>query len=175
VSLGGENPGAAFALGLIPGVGAIYNGELFKAAVHILIFGRIISLSDAGNGGPAEGIFALMGVGFYFYMPFDAYYTVKKRKLQAEGIDLETPIDRFHQQFGEIENKELWGGLVLVAVGVLFLAGSFEWLPMRQVLDYWPLALIVTGVWLVFRHREGPDIPRKTANSSVTSKQKEDE
>src|SRR5262245_15733043 len=37
--VGGTNPGAAFALGLIPGVGAIYNGEFVKAAVHILIFG----------------------------------------------------------------------------------------------------------------------------------------
>ena len=29
--IGGTNPGAAFALGLIPGVGAIYNGEFVKA------------------------------------------------------------------------------------------------------------------------------------------------
>src|SRR5262249_40627151 len=43
----GTNPGAAFALGLIPGVGAIYNGEFVKAAVHILIFGTLVSLADA--------------------------------------------------------------------------------------------------------------------------------
>src|SRR5437867_4498767 len=41
--IGGSNPGAAFAIGLIPGVGAIYNGEFVKAAVHILIFGTIVS------------------------------------------------------------------------------------------------------------------------------------
>src|SRR5213076_335462 len=46
-TLGGTNPGAAFALGLIPGVGAIYNGEFVKAAVHVLIFGMLVSLADA--------------------------------------------------------------------------------------------------------------------------------
>lgn len=165
VSIGGENPGAAFALGLIPGVGAIYNGEFFKAAVHIVIFGLIVSLSDAA--GPASGLFALLGIGFYCYMPFEAYYTAKKRKLLTEGIDLETPIDRFHQQFGEIQDKELWGGLVLVALGVLFLADSFRFLPLRDALRYWPLGLIAVGVWLVMRHRDGAGAPGPSPQSSV--------
>src|SRR5712692_7455641 len=46
-TVAGANPGAAFALGLIPGVGAIYNGEFVKAAVHVLIFGTLVSLADA--------------------------------------------------------------------------------------------------------------------------------
>src|SRR5436190_7199769 len=33
-TIGGDNPDTAFVLGLIPGVGAIYNGEYFKAAIH---------------------------------------------------------------------------------------------------------------------------------------------
>src|ERR1051326_1592329 len=71
----GGSPGVAFALGLIPGVGAIYNGEFVKAAVHILIFGTLVSLSDATNA----ALFGLAVAGFYFYMPFEAYYTAKKR------------------------------------------------------------------------------------------------
>jgi hypothetical protein len=152
VSAGGENPGAAFALGLIPGVGAIYNGEFFKAAIHIMIFGFLVSLGDLG--GPIEGVFTLLGIGFYFYMPFEAYYTSKKRKLMAEGIDLETPIDRFHQQFGEFENKELWGGIALVLLGGIFLADSFRFLLMREIFRFWPVIFIVVGIWLVWRHKE---------------------
>src|SRR2546429_5182645 len=85
----GTNPGAAFALGLIPGVGAIYNGEFIKAAVHILIFGTLISLQNVSRFG--EPLLGLMSAGFYFYMPFEAYYTAKKRRLRAEGTELETP------------------------------------------------------------------------------------
>src|SRR5687768_6256773 len=42
----GTSPGTAFALGLIPGVGAIYNGEFVKAAVHVLIFGTLVTLQE---------------------------------------------------------------------------------------------------------------------------------
>src|SRR5205823_11635961 len=88
--VGGSSPDAAFLLGLIPGVGAIYNGEYFKAAIHVLIFGMLTSLGAA-----------LLAVAFYFYMPFEAYYTAKKRKLSARGIPVVTPIDRFYEQFQE--------------------------------------------------------------------------
>src|SRR5437868_227527 len=85
----GSNPGAAFALGLIPGVGAIYNGEFVKAAVHILIFGTLVSLADATDA----ALFHLAAIAFFFYMPFEAYYTAKKRMMSTQGVVLETPID----------------------------------------------------------------------------------
>src|SRR5206468_2348797 len=88
----GTSPGVAFALGLIPGVGAIYNGEFVKAAIHILIFGTLITIQD--QFGFAEALFGLLIFGFYMYMPFEAYYTAKKRRLRTQGVELETPIDR---------------------------------------------------------------------------------
>src|SRR5262245_1673786 len=105
VMVGGDSPGAAFALGLIPGVGAIYNAEYFKAAVHILIFGLLVSIVDHG-GGLFEPLFGLLAFGFYVYMPFEAYYTAKKRKLLREGINLETPFDRFNERLDAVQNKE---------------------------------------------------------------------
>src|SRR5436853_485824 len=87
----GTSPGIAFALGLIPGVGAIYNGEFVKAAIHILIFATLISFAEFGP----QPLIGLMIAAFVFYMPFEAYYTAKKRQLRAEqGIELEKPIYR---------------------------------------------------------------------------------
>ena len=151
----GENPGAAFAIGLIPGVGAIFNGEFIKAGIHILIFGILISL--AGMRGTFEAVFTLMVFGFYFYMPFEAYYTAKKRKLRSEGIELETPIDRFQKQVGEIQNRELWGGVALVVLGMIFLADNFTRFELSQVTRFWPIVLIGAGIWLVLKHRDQPD------------------
>jgi hypothetical protein len=151
--IGGSSPGAAFALGLIPGVGAIYNAEYFKAAVHILIFGTLISIGDSASGS-AEGLFGLMTFGFYMYMPFEAYYTAKKRKLLGEGINLETPFDRFNEQLGEVKNKEFWGGMVLIVIGALFLLDNFDILQLSRVLRLWPVALIVAGIYLLKRFQE---------------------
>ena len=148
----GTNPGAAFALGLIPGVGAIYNGEFVKAAVHILVFGILVSLSDATDA----ALFGLASAAFYFYMPFEAYYTAKKRQMGAEGIALETPIDRLQQQFGSIRDRELWGGIALVVIGGLFLLGNLNVFDLRQIARFWPAALVVIGVWLLKKHQERP-------------------
>src|SRR4029079_13681072 len=130
----GTNPGAAFALGMIPGVGAIYNGEFVKAAVHILVFGILVQLADVTD----TALFGLASAAFYFYMPFEAYYTAKKRALGAEGVMLETPIDRLQQQFGTIKDRELWGGIALVVIGGLYLLGNLDVFDMRSLARLWP-------------------------------------
>jgi TM2 domain-containing membrane protein YozV len=149
-TVAGKNPGAAFALGLIPGVGAIYNGEFVKAAVHILIFGTLVSLADATDA----AIFHMAAVAFYFYMPFEAYYTAKKALLGAQGIALETPIDRLQQQLGSVKDRELWAGIALVAIGGLYLLGNLDIFDLHRVARLWPVALVGLGVWLLKKRQE---------------------
>jgi TM2 domain-containing membrane protein YozV len=149
--IAGTNPGAAFALGLIPGVGAIYNGEFVKAAIHVLIFGTLISFAEYGP----QPLIGFMIAAFVFYMPFEAYYTAKKRKLSAEqGIELETPIDRLQQQFGDVKDRELWGGVVLIVIGGLYLLANLDVFEMARVARYWPALLVVVGIWLLKRHQD---------------------
>src|SRR5499427_8663086 len=67
-----------FLLGLIPGVGALYNGEYKKAAVHLLIFLVISALVKA----VPHSLYSSMEWiqrGFVFYMAFEAYHTAQKR------------------------------------------------------------------------------------------------
>jgi len=147
----GTNPGVAFALGLIPGVGAIYNGEFVKAAIHVLIFASLISFAEFGP----QPLIGLMISAFVFYMPFEAYYTAKKRKLRAEqGIELETPIDRLQQQFGDVKDRELWSGVVLIVIGGIYLLGNLDVFEVARVARFWPALLVVAGVWLLKKHQE---------------------
>jgi len=145
--IGGDNPDTAFVLGLIPGVGAIYNGEYFKAAIHVLIFGMLTSLGAV-----------LLAVAFYFYMPFESYYTAKKRKLSSKGVHVITPIDRFYEQFkehtGGIKDKEFWGGIGLIVLGSLYLMNSFDLISFHGVRRFWPVVLIAIGVVFLLRSKE---------------------
>ncbi len=71
---GGDiSPGLAFLLGLIPGVGAIYNGQYAKGLVHVAVVGVLISILNADvperiraaggvDAGGVLGIHALRGV-----------------------------------------------------------------------------------------------------------------
>jgi hypothetical protein len=146
-TIGGENPDTAFVLGLIPGVGAIYNGEYFKAAIHVLIFGMLTSLGAV-----------LLALAFYFYMPFEAYYTAKKRKLSASGVQVVTPIDRFYEQFqehtGGIKDRDFWGGVGLIVLGALYMMNSFDLISFHGLRRFWPALLIAAGVVLLLRSKE---------------------
>jgi TM2 domain-containing membrane protein YozV len=67
----GPNPSAAAALGLIPGVGAMYNGQFLKAFIHVIIFAALISMAEY------HGIFGLFIAAWILYQSFEAYHTAK--------------------------------------------------------------------------------------------------
>ena len=146
----GTNAAAAFVLGWIPGVGAIYNGEFVKAAFHVVIFATLVSLAEYGP----QPLIGLSIAAFVFYMPFEAYFTAKKRQYRAEGIELETPIDRLQQQFGDVKDRELWGGITLIVIGGLFLLGNLNVFEMARIARFWPAALVVLGVWMLKKHQD---------------------
>jgi len=153
-SAGGTSPEAAFFLGLIPGVGAIYNAEYFKAALHLLIFGTLVTIANSvGRNG--EALFGLLTFGFYAYMPFEAFYTAKKRKLAGEGINLITPFDQLNEQMGQFGGIELWGGIALVLAGILFLLDNFGILSLEKVGRLWPALLIIAGIAFISRFLKG--------------------
>src|SRR5580704_11923047 len=73
------SPGLAFGLGLIPGVGAIYNGQYAKGLVHVIIIGLMISILGNGGASGLEPLLSLLLAGFWAYMAFEAYHTAKRR------------------------------------------------------------------------------------------------
>ena len=151
---GGASPEAAFLLGLVPGVGAIYNAEYFKAALHLLIFGTLVTAVDT-VGGHGDALLGLLAFGFYVYMPFEAYYTAKKRKLAREGINLITPFDQLNDQMGQVGDMELWGGIILVLAGSLFLLDNFNVISLEEVGRFWPAILILVGILFIRRFLKG--------------------
>ncbi len=71
---GAPNPAAAAVLGLIPGVGAMYNGQFFKGFIHVVIFAVLISITDH------YPIFGLFIAAWVLYQSFEAYHTAKARR-----------------------------------------------------------------------------------------------
>jgi hypothetical protein len=79
------NPALAATLGIIPGLGAIYNGEYMKGLLHIAVFAGIIAMLNAQISDSLQIFFAI-GLGcFYFYMPIEAYRTAKLKRAIAYG------------------------------------------------------------------------------------------
>jgi len=139
------NPGVAFLLGLIPGLGAIYNGEYNKALLHIVIFAFIILglSSDLGDG--LQAIFILAICIFPWYMAIDA---LRVAKAKATGTQLTDPLESWSK------NRPV-GPILLIGMGLLVLLhnfGFFDFFRVRQVL--FPIILIGVG-FLMLRNRMG--------------------
>jgi serine/threonine protein kinase len=78
IHVGGRKPSIAFMLGMIPGVGALYNAQYHKAAIHILAFAAVTAIQDAA-GGAIHTFFSYLTAGLWAYMVFDSYHTAKSR------------------------------------------------------------------------------------------------
>ncbi|MFZ0640668.1 MAG: B-box zinc finger protein [Candidatus Acidiferrales bacterium] len=154
----GPNPGTACALGFIPGLGAVYNGEYVKGLIHVIIFGGLIALMSNSDNMP-DGIVAMIAVFFavfYCYMPIEAYRTARAKRL---GI----PVTGF---FGETSappaapggpgasaRHNYTGSIILIVLGVVFLLATTGVLNSRWVWNFWPLLLIAIGVALILKRR----------------------
>jgi len=151
----GPTPGVALALGFIPGVGAIYNGQITKAIMQVLIFGSLIALGDRVHG-PLDTIFGLGAAAFYFYMVIDSFQTAKAKctgKPAPEWFGL-----------SEIKMNAPIGAALLIGLGVLFLLDNFDVPVFAQISKFWPVILIVAGVLLLQRRLGGSTPPPTPAS-----------
>ncbi len=146
----GVSPGLAFLLGLIPGVGAIYNGQYAKGLVHVLILGMLISINSSDTVGELGPLFGLLTAVFWFYMAFEAYHTARKR-LAGEIVD----------EFSSLVQIKPEGSgfpvlpVALISLGVLFLLNNLGVLRLRFIMQFWPVLLILAGGWMLYTRLTG--------------------
>ncbi len=147
----GPNPALAGVLaGFFPiGVGAVYTGQYAKGLAHLAIM--VLLIVGVSSDPPALAAVALsISIGFFYvYQIIDAIRTA--RAIQ-EGQPAPDPFG-LAQTFGTGEKFESTkvplGAAVLIGLGVIFLLGTvFDF----SVHRFWPIILIVLGVWLFAKH-----------------------
>jgi TM2 domain-containing membrane protein YozV len=140
------SPGLAFALGLvIPGVGAIYNGQYAKGLVHAVIFGLLVSIISSGSAHGMEPLFGILIAAWVFYMAVEAYHTAQKRRA-GEAVDEFSSLINMHTRGSRFPA----GAVVLIGLGVLLLLNTTDIIPLERVLKYWPVLLILLGVYMLY-------------------------
>ncbi|HEV2688790.1 MAG TPA: DUF5668 domain-containing protein [Bryobacteraceae bacterium] len=173
----GPNPAIAAFLGFIPGVGAMYNGQFIKGLIHVGIFSSLVWGADhAGNG---ADVFFGMGIMFWvFYMVFDAYRTAHAFRMGEAPPDPfgferlwgaprppsamapPSPAGMAPPEgappegmMGEPPHAPPMGAIVLIVIGVLFLLNTLDILRWHWIGRFWPVLLIVIGVWSWMKRR----------------------
>ena len=148
--MGDGSPGAAFVLGMIPGVGAIYNGQYAKGMVHVIILAMLFMAADNSSGSAA--LFGLLIPGFWFYMAFEAYHTARRKK---EGL----PVDEF-SSLGMTDQPTRFpvAAVLLIVFGIIFLLDNLGFFQIRELMRFWPVGMIALGVYMLYeRMTKGND------------------
>jgi len=139
------SPGLALFLGMIPGVGAIYNGQYAKGMVHAIVWGVLMSIADSHAARGLEPVFVMSVIAWMAYMAFEAYHTARKRRMGE-------PVDEYSSLFnlsGRSDQIPV-AALLLIILGILLLLHTLDLLDFDRVVRFWPVLLIAAGVYLLY-------------------------
>jgi TM2 domain-containing membrane protein YozV len=155
----GPSPGLAGVLaGFFPfGVGQVYTGQYAKGLAHLLIFTALVFGASTSNSDQMGAVFGLSIAFFYVYQIIDA---VRSAKALQMGV---APPDPFGlaRTFGTGEKtpdvRQIpIGAVILIGLGILFLFDTLGIFRFRAIGHFWPVILIVLGVWMLMKRMRPP-------------------
>ncbi|HTS02781.1 MAG TPA: DUF5668 domain-containing protein [Thermoanaerobaculia bacterium] len=149
---GAKSPGAAGALGMLPGLGHLYLGLYQRAAIFFGVFALMVSLAEH-SAGPFPGIL------FPFLFAFSIIDAVRQAKaINATGAPEPGIVG------GEAPAKvsgSLTVGILLVLIGGFLLLNRFVTIDLSFLNDWWPALLVLFGGWQIFAYwKAKQDAPR---------------
>jgi len=131
--------------GIFPGIGAIYNRQILKGFIFIIIFAGLITMQQQGEVQP---FVALLLAGFYIFQIIDAIQISKSinRKALLGEEEEEVEIEEFPEA---IKAGSIFWGVILLALGGFLLLANFDVIRYSTLWDLWPVVVIVIGVKLI--------------------------
>jgi hypothetical protein len=154
----GDGPNAVVAgifSAFLPGMGAVYCGEVMRGVMQVAIFAALIfALSNFGGG--VEPLFGIAIAFWYFFQIVDS---VRLAHAKQRGVPAPDPFGLssadWAGSFRPTGGKGLpSGAMFLIFVGFLFLLGNvFSY---HFVSHGWPLILIYLGVMRIVQIRQRP-------------------
>ena len=132
-------PKRAALFACIPGIGAVYNRQYEKAAIHFAVLAGLWTSADRG-----PEVFHLAGISFWVFTIIDAYRSAQdllQRRLTAPPAE----------EGSKSDGLPFWGGL-LILLGLLFFLENLGFFSFSFLQRYWPLGLVALGLYLIYSH-----------------------
>src|SRR5258705_324327 len=135
-------------LSMMPGLGQVYVGYYQRGFVHILVVASVIALL-ANDALPA--LIPLLGLFlafFWLYNVIDAVRRANLYNMALRGADPMTLPEDFELPG---TRASVAGGVTLMVVGFLLLLHTRFDVSLDWVRDWWPVAPLMFGAWLVYK------------------------
>ena len=141
-------PKSGFLAGLLsfifPGLGSLYNRQVTKGLMFMVIFAGLVTLQTSGEGQPFAG---LLLAGFWFYQLIDAVMTAKTiNRKTLDGDYVEETVDEFPEI---VKSGSVFWGIIIMVIGGILLLANFDIIGYGTIFDFWPLIVIAIGIKLV--------------------------
>jgi Ca2+/Na+ antiporter len=144
-----KSPALAVVLAVIaPGTGAMYNRQLLKGLIYMIITAGLISTLAVGPPLFVILISSLLLFGIYIYQIFEAAHTANaiNRKALAGEEEEEVEMEEFPEA---VKAGSIFWGIVLILLGVFLLLANFEVINYSTAWQFWPVVVIVIGIKLI--------------------------
>ena len=134
-----KSPGVATVLACFPGLGHLYLGLYQRGMMFFLAFAAAIWLADHGDVG-------ILIPFVWFFNVIDAYRQAVainqcyETGAMPEAVKLPTT------------HGSLGFGVFLLVLGIVLLYNQFYPLDLTFLVDWWPLALIAAGAYMLAKH-----------------------
>ena len=151
-----KKPLLAALLSLLPGLGQVYVGYYKRGFTNAITAGLLISFMSL----EIEPLMPLIGLFLAFFWLYNVVDASRRASLYnqalAGGGKIELPEDFEAPSLG----GSLAGGSALILVGLILLSHTLFGVSLDWIEDWWPVAVIGVGGWLVFKamqERSGGD------------------
>jgi hypothetical protein len=136
---GRRSPGVAVVLSAFTGLGHIYLGLYQRGLGFFIAFATSIWLADHSDLG-------ILIPFIWFFAVIDAY---RQAVLINQCVDTGTMPEPMKLP---TQRGSLGFGVFLLVLGLVLLYNQFYPLDLTFLVDWWPLALVLAGGWLLVKH-----------------------
>jgi hypothetical protein len=149
-----RSPGLALVLSFFPGLGHLYLGLYQRAVVVFLSFALSIWLSDHADLG-------ILIAFVWFFAVIDSY---RQAQMLNMGLTPEPLLAAAEKP--KARRGNLGFGIFLLVIGIVLLYNQFYPIDFSFLQDWWPLLLVLGGLYMVAAHfREKQRQPRLAAEA----------
>ncbi len=134
-------PGLALVLSFFPGLGHLYLGLYQRAVVIFLSFALSIWLAEHADLG-------IVVAFVWFFAVIDGY---RQAQMLNMGLAAE-PLISPEQRAKATRRSSLGFGVFLLIVGLVLLYNQFYPIDFSFLQDWWPLLLVLAGIYMVAAH-----------------------
>ena len=153
-----KHPLLAIALSAMPGLGQIYVGYYQQGITLVIIAGALLTVSTRSYSFGLREFQPLLVLATMFTWLYSCVDAGRRASLYNQALSGLRPMDlpenqpapEWHGSLVGSWHGSLVGGACLMLFGGLLFFHTMFGMPMEWVTQWWPLALVLVGAWLVY-------------------------